>query len=86
MFQRCDWLCDNFVKILWFLAGFLSKAFLAFMVGIYLGQFVFYGFQIVVLSVCRTGDVCFKMTAVMYFASVVVLGFFFIRACRRAYA
>ena len=86
VFQRCDWLCDNFVKNLWFLAWFLSRAFLAFMVGVYVGQFVVYGFQIVVLSVCRTGDVCFKMTAVMYFASVVVLGFFFIRACRRAYA
>ncbi len=90
VFQKCDWLCDNFVKMLWFLAWFLSQAFLAFMVGIYLGQFVFYGFQIVLLSVCRADafsrGVCWMMTAVIYFASVVVLGFFFIRACRRAYA
>ena len=86
VFQRCDWLCDNFVKILWFLAWFLSRAFLALFAGIYIGQFLAYGFEMVVLSVCQGGGVCFKMTAVMYFASVVVLGFFFIRACRRAYA
>jgi len=90
VFQRCDWLCDNFVKILWFLAGFLSRAFLAIMVGCYVGQFFAYGFQVVVLSVCQAAalrvGVCFKMTVVIYFASVVVLGFFFIHACRRAYA
>ena len=90
VFQKCDWLCDNFVKMLWFLAWFLSRAFLAFMLGIYLGQFLVYCFKIVLLSVCQAAalrvGVCFKMTVVIYFASVVVLGFFFIRACRRAHA
>jgi hypothetical protein len=68
----------------------LEQAFLAVMTGCYLGQFLFYGFEAVLLSVCQAGTlrvgVCFKMTTVIYFTSVGLFSFFFIRDCRRVYA
>ena len=79
-------MCDNFVWTLVKAIWFLCMGWLCFSLGKDFGKFLVQVFEWVVDWACPVGGrECFKTTALLFWGSVFVGGFFLLRAIRRLY-
>ncbi len=79
-------MCDHCVWTLFRVIWFLSVGWLCFSLGKDLGKFLGQVFLWVLDWTCPAGGrECFKITALIYGGSVLVAGFFLLRAIRRLY-
>ena len=79
-------MCDMLVRVLFWLILCVSIAGICFSLGKDFGKFLVQVFEWVVDCVCPVGGrECFKTTALLFWGSVLVAGFFLLRAIRRLY-